>query len=551
MQAETGRRGDDVAGWVEQFRADRDALLRRYDLTVSPARWARLAAFCAEWEGIAGALTPGPRDEELDRALLLRFVARSRAEWAREVERSAAAAFLLPFAGEIVELHESRRRHEVPDARAAAAALDRIAAAARAMAGGAGAPRAETPVHLRAQARRDLEALRGALAAWHSHFSGYDPAFTWWTAAPYRHATAALEAYAASGFGTRTPAAGSPNPETEAVPPLGEEGLRWELAAEGLPYSPLELIAAAETEYAWGEAEMRRAAGELGFGDDWRAALEHVKSLHGPPGSQPALVRDLAREAIAFVEARELVTVPPLAKEVWRLEMMTPAEQEVNPFFLGGEVIKVSYPTDTMSHAARAMSLRGNNPHFSRATVQHELIPGHHLQGFMAARHHPHRRLFSTPFWVEGWTLHWEMLLWELGFPRGPEDRIGMLFWRMHRCMRIVFSFGYHLETMTPDECVECLVERVGHERANAEGEVRRSFAGNYPPLYQAAYLLGGLQVHTLYREATASGRYSAREFHDRVLQSGPMPPPFLRALLLDLPFNEEVTDGWRFLDGA
>ena len=29
------------------------------------------------------------------------------------------------------------------------------------------------------------------------------------------------------------------------------------------------------------------------------------------------------------------------------------------------------------------MSMRGNNIHFSRATVHHELIPGHHLQGYM------------------------------------------------------------------------------------------------------------------------------------------------------------------------
>ena len=39
------------------------------------------------------------------------------------------------------------------------------------------------------------------------------------------------------------------------------------------------------------------------------------------------------------------------------------------------------------------------------------------------------------------------------------------------------------------------LVERVGHERNNATAEVRRSVAGNYGPLYQAAYMLGGLQI--------------------------------------------------------
>ena len=135
----------------------------------------------------------------------------------------------------------------------------------------------------------------------------------------------------------------------------------------------------------------------------------------------------------------DLVTVPPLARESWRMQMMTPERQLVSPFFLGGETILVSYPTNTMSHEQKLMSMRGNNKHFARATVFHELIPGHHLQGFMTARYKPYRAPFRTPFWGEGWALYWELLLWDRGFPKSPEDRIGMLFWRMHRCARIIF----------------------------------------------------------------------------------------------------------------
>jgi hypothetical protein len=40
---------------------------------------------------------------------------------------------------------------------------------------------------------------------------------------------------------------------------------------------------------------------------------------------------------------------------------------------------------------------------------------------------------------------------------------------------------------------MQFLVDRVGHERANAEGEVRRSFNGSCPPIYQCAYMLGAL----------------------------------------------------------
>ncbi len=164
---------------------------------------------------------------------------------------------------------------------------------------------------------------------------------------------------------------------------------------------------------------MLRASRDMGFGDDWKAALEKVKTLHVEPGKQTDLVRDLAREAVDYVRSRDLVTVPPLADETWRMTMMSPERQKVNPFFLGGEVIQVSYPTDTMDQDDKLMSMRGNNIHFSRSTVFHELIPGHDLQQFMTARYNSHRRAFGTPFWTEGWSLYWEMLL--VG-RRLPED---------------------------------------------------------------------------------------------------------------------------------
>ena len=274
-----------------------------------------------------------------------------------------------------------------------------------------------------------------------------------------------------------------------------------------------------------------------------------MKDLYVPPGQQPNLIRELAEEAVDFVESRNLLTVPPLCKESWRMEMMSPERQKVSPYFLGGPTIIVSYPTDEMSHADKLMSLRGNNPHFSRATVHHELIPGHHLQAFVTKRFYPYRQMFRTPFWIEGWALYWEMLLWDLDFPRSAEDRVGMLFWRKHRCARIIFSLNYHLEKMTPDECVDFLVERVGHERNNAEAEVRRSVMGGYGPLYQAAYMLGGLQIRSLYGDFVQSGTMSPLEFHDIVIRQNAIPIAMIRARLNSEPLSPDFRTKWRFAE--
>jgi uncharacterized protein (DUF885 family) len=248
------------------------------------------------------------------------------------------------------------------------------------------------------------------------------------------------------------------------------------------------------------------------------------------------------------MDDHDLITIPKLARETWRMEMMTPERQLVNPFFTGGETITVSFPTNTMSFEQKMMSMRGNNVPMSRATVFHELIPGHHLQLFMASRFKPYRSITGgTPFITEGWALYWELLLWEMKFQKTPEDRVGALFWRMHRCARIIFSLSFHLGKMTPEECINLLVDRVGHERENAVGEVRRSFAGNYAPLYQAAYLLGGMQLYSLHRELADSGKMTNRQFHDAVLRENRIPVEMIRASLTRQPLSKDFATQWRF----
>ncbi|EAQ80348.1 DUF885 family protein [Blastopirellula marina] len=331
--------------------------------------------------------------------------------------------------------------------------------------------------------------------------------------------------------------------------PVGRERLLLELQHEMIPYSPEQLLEIAEQEYAWCRAEMLKASRELGCGDDWRAAVEKVKRMHVAPGEQPQLIKMLSDEAIEFLKQHDLMSIPPLAEETWRMEMMTPERQLVNPFFTGGEMISVAFPTDTMPHRDKLQSLRGNNIPFARATVHHELIPGHHMQGFMNDRYRTYRETFRTPFWLEGWALYWEMLLYDHGFPQTPEDRIGFLVWRSHRCARITFSLGFHLGKMTPQQCVDLLVARVGFEPMNAAAEVRRSVGPSYPPLYQAGYMLGGLQFRSLHRQLVDSGEMSDRQFHDAIIQQNFAPVSMVRDILMQKELTADYRPQWNFYD--
>lgn len=546
-----GAESSELAPVVERYSADRVALGRRWTVSYSPERTRRFNEFFSGWHQEIDALDFEALSLEgrVDYVLLLNELRYQLDLLTREAGLAAEMDGFISFTSLIVELEERRRRREPVESEAAAARLAELPAEIEAARGDVEARLEGGEDVSRIVALRAVTALAERtrlLEDWYEHYAGYDPVFTWWNENPYARAKAALDGYATF---LRESVIGYREGEDEPIvgDPIGAEGLAADLRYEMIPYTPAELIAIAEREYAWCEERMIEASRELGYGDDWRAALEYVKTLHRDPGDQPQMIRELADEALAFVTERDLVTVPPLADEIWRIEMMSPERQKVSPFFLGGEVIQVSFPTDGMEHEYKLMSMRGNNEHFSRATVHHELIPGHHLQGFMTSRFNSHRGAFSTPFWGEGWALYWEMLLWDLDFPSTPEDRIGMLFWRMHRTARIIFSLSFHLERMTPQEAIDFLVERVGHERANAEAEVRRSFNGSYSPLYQVAYMIGGLQFRALHEQLVQSGEMTNRAFHDAILRGGRMPVEMVRARLLGEAPPKDFESAWRF----
>jgi len=535
----------DLRARIELLQADLRDLGRRYDVPMSPERRARMFARWQQERREIDALdfaTLG-HDARIEWLLLDNHVRRSLHELQREAGREAELAPLLPFAPAIVQLGEARRRLEDVDAKDAAATVSGIAAAAarvrEALAAGS-LPAMDAAVP--ARAATTLGVLQRTLRAWFDHHDGYDPQFAWWVRAPQAEAIAALGA-----LQNALQAAPAGEDRSLIGDPIGEETLRRELAHEWIPYAPSELVAIAEREFAWCDAEMAAAATAMGC-QDWREALERTKQRHRPPGEQPALIRELAHEAIDFLEQRALITIPPLAKECWRMSMMSREGQRTNPFFLGGETIHVSFPTDAMAHIEKLQALRSNNVHFCRATVHHELIPGHWLQQYSQARHRAWRELFDTPFWIEGWALYWEMRLYDLGLAKSPEDKVGMLYWRKHRCARIVFSLNFHLGRWTGPQCVDYLIDRVGHERAAAEGEVRRSFGGLYGPLYQAAYMLGGLQLRALHHERVTAGGSSERAFHDAVLRQNSIPIAVLRAALADREVPRELP-AWRFAD--
>jgi uncharacterized protein (DUF885 family) len=534
---------------INQYQADEMMLNRKYTVRRSEEYFQRMQRFYADWIGKLKALPFAKLsvNERVDYTLLKRDInvdARALQEAYTEFKSNS---FTIPFVKTILDF-EKKRRIGIQQDGATTATLfaklkDDINATNKAL---SSKQFVITPLQA-SWAQQTVNQYTNVFTEAYRFYDGYDPQFTKATKSVYPDVLSALRDYTSELGKIAKLSVAKDDGSGILGNPIGRTAFLSLLKDEMIAYTPEQIEAIAMREFAWCDAEMIKASTEMGFGKDWKKALEKVKTDYPALGKQPELVYELANEAIDFVEKNKLVTVPEMAKEGWRMRMLSPQEQLTAPFFLGGESVLIAYPTEDMSEEAKMMTLKGNNRHFSRAVVFHELIPGHNLQYYMQSRYKPYRRGFSTPFWTEGWSLYWEMLLWDKNFPKSPEDKIGMLFWRMHRCARIIFSMNYHLGKWTPKQCIDFLVERVGFERANAEAEVRRSFTGSYGPLYQIGYMLGGLEFRALHKELVTSGKMSNIQFHDRILKENNMPVEMVRALLTNQLLPENFTTNWKF----
>lgn len=550
---------------LEQYATDKQALENFYSIPWSNRYFDRMDRFMTEWQHKIQEIPFHhlSQDEKVDYHLIMNELGYQKRLLANKKSLKQESEKVLPFAEKIMALEETRWQVPKIDPEQTASQLTDIFKSIQEIRKKIeSAPQNDkmfssislegvtitiSPV-LANRAAGIGDGLIRAIQYWFSQYNDYHPSFSWWCKTPYEKVEKELKEY--TKFLRETVAKQKGNPDDPLIgEPVGEERLYFELAHELIPESPAQLLKTGEKEFSWCLNEMKKAAGEMGFGDDWKAALAKVKTNHVDPGEQDQLVAKMARQAISFIDEHQLVTIPDLCRETWRVEMLSQESQKTLPFAAySGLNMLVAYSAAGMDDEQKQMAMKGNNSNFIKFVSAHELIPGHHLQGFMAQRNNPYRRNFATPFAVEGWALYWEMLLWDMNYPKTPEERIGSLFWRMARCARIIISLKFHLGQMIPQEMIDFLVNQVGMEKEGATSEVRRYIGEAYSPLYQCAYMIGGLQFRALRKELVDSGKMTEQQFHDAVLEQNTIPVALIRAALTKQKLARDKELVWDFL---
>ena len=341
---------------VKRYIEDKASIKRRYEVLFSPVRHKRLREFHRAWE---------KRLKELDFDALnhegqIDYIALSnQIKYDLEMIKLARLqakqiAPLLPFGDKIRLLQENRHDRKRVDPKIAAATLDEIANQISSLTNllisqgkktdGIVVRNDISPINAW-RATKQIQHLQGVLKDYNTFYDGYDPIYSWWVRGPYARADAALTNYVKAieeylvGIkpGKKTPIIGNP---------VLTDGLRAGLALHMIPYTPKELIDIGEKERDWIIKEFKKVSRDMGFGNDWKAALEYAKNQAPPPGEGPWPVFEIQEYTEEFVEKLDMITIPPITLEIWRLAMQTQERQKTNPFFTGGEQTRVSNPTD-------------------------------------------------------------------------------------------------------------------------------------------------------------------------------------------------------------
>jgi len=188
---------------------------------------------------------------------------------------------------------------------------------------------------------------------------------------------------------------------------------------------------------------MLRASREMGFGEDWKKALEAVKNKYVEPGQMIYLVRDLSREAVEFLEKRELVTLPPCSKRtIGRGHDATDATGESSSHRRRDYPSKLSGISQTLTEKLEA--LRGNNMFFARATVSMSSFPATTCSNTWTQRYRTYRSISARRSGAKDGVLLGDAAVGSR-VHQDPGTARGALVWRMHRCARIIFSLSFHL----------------------------------------------------------------------------------------------------------
>jgi uncharacterized protein (DUF885 family) len=337
---------------------------------------------------------------------------------------------------------------------------------------------------------------------------------------------------------------------------LGEEGYTRILRErEVLADDARSLRERGQREFDRLDAEMSDLAREAAGNPDYVAVLREDDARHPP--TEAAMLEaytEWTERARSFLAATGLVTLPEgescavVPSPVFRRPVVGVAGYQAPPAFSSswkGHFF-VPFAPDGAS-AEEIQSRLSNNSYGSIPTTSvHEAYPGHHWH-LVTRKHNPSdvRKVYSTPYFNEGWALYAERVMRERGFFTTPLHELQHLSATLFRAARIIVDTSLHLGEMDVETAVRFMVDKAALPEPVARAEVGRYC---WWPTQASSYLTGCLAILDIrdrYLAARGFGDVAPRDvpvdvirdFHDALAGSGSLPLGLAeRAVMQTLP---------------
>ena len=328
--------------------------------------------------------------------------------------------------------------------------------------------------------------------------------------------------------------------------PLGSEAYTRILREQYLlPYDANGLWKYAHEQFDGTVRQLEALAKTIDPSKTWREILDESKRDYPEPERMIEAHAEIVAKARAHMFEHDLISLP------WKesLEVITRKQTPgANPYYgdFSGAASRPPLPDGTLHAELRINPFK---PEWDEAykrdwllehdwgyiyvTMPHETYGGHHVQG-LYQMHNPRvlRQKQGTPMFSEGWGLYNEQLYQETGFFPNERVHLRQLQLRLWRNARVIYDVGLQTGRMTREDAIRLMTDKVGFLRWAAELEVDSALAR---PAYFIGYFLGMTAILDMREEyrALRGDAFTLKEFHDRLLSIGSMPPALVREVLL------------------
>ena len=296
-----------------------------------------------------------------------------------------------------------------------------------------------------------------------------------------------------------------------------------------LPLSVDAVHALGLSEVARIRAAMDEVMARTGFAGDFADFLSFLRTDERFYAQTP---EELLRRA-AWISKRAEGELPRYFRRLYRLPFtVAPVPADIAPTYTGGRYVGGSAEEGRAgTYWVNTYDLPSRTLYTLPALSLHEAVPGHHLQGALAAELEGLPRFRKTYYisaFGEGWGLYSEYLGEEMGMYETDYELFGRYTYEMWRACRLVIDTGLHAQGWTRQRALDYLAANTALSLREVETEVDRYIGW---PGQALSYKVGELEIKRLRAEAEATlgADFDVRDFHEAVLRNGSIPLSVLR----------------------